>query len=148
MRGAGRKAEHVEARIQQKLGAILQREANDPRFQRVTLTGIGLARDLSFAKIKFTVFPEASHEELQNLTDALNRAAGFFSRAIARTLETRITPKLQFEPDLNFGYADRMQRVIQSLDIQPAPPDEVPGEQPPAEAPVDQPPERAKESEG
>ena len=116
MPAASRKAEHLGARIQQKLSAILQKEANDPRFSRVTVTGIELAKDLSFAKVLFAVFPKESEQELGRLAAALNRAAGFFSHALARSLETRITPKLRFEPDLSFDEADRIDRVLHDLE--------------------------------
>jgi len=117
MAKASRKAEHMESRIQQKLSAILQRESHDPRFQRVTLTGIELARDLSFAKVYFAVFPKVGEAELEALEAALNGAAGFFAHALARSLETRVTPKLHFSPDRSFDEADRIDRVLASLEV-------------------------------
>lgn len=116
MAGTSRKAEHLSARIQHRLSAILQKDANDPRFSRVTITGIEVARDLSFAKVQFAVFPEESEPELARLTEALNRAAGFFSRALARSLEIRATPRLRFDPDPSFDYADRIDRVLSGLE--------------------------------
>jgi ribosome-binding factor A len=116
MPGPSRKAEHLSARIQHKLSAILQKEANDPRFQRVTITGVELARDLGFAKVRFAVFPEAGEEQLARLSAALNRAAGFFSHALARSWETRAAPRLRFEPDRSFDEAERIDRVLDRLE--------------------------------
>jgi len=119
MGAKNRKSEHLTSRIQQKLGAILRRESHDPRFQRVTITALDLAPDRSFAKVHFAVFPQESAEALAALTEALNRAAGFFSRALARTLETRLSPKLLFAPDRSFDEADRIDRVLSALERLP-----------------------------
>lgn len=124
MGAKNRRSEHLTSRIQQKLSAILQRESHDPRFQRVTVTGIELAPDKSFAKVHFAVFPRESDEALASLTEALNHAAGFFSRVLARTQDTRNSPKLQFAADRSFDEADRIERALNALDIQPAPEEE------------------------
>lgn len=120
MGAKNRKSEHLTSRIQQKLSAILRRESHDPRFQRVTLTAIDLAPDKSFAKVHFTMFPQESERALEEMTESLNRAAGFFSRALARSLETRITPKLAFTPDRSFDEADKMDRLLSALAPIPA----------------------------
>jgi ribosome-binding factor A len=105
-----RKFEHLTSRIQEKLGAILLREAGDPRFARVTITHVELSRDLSQARVSFTVFPPG--EDLEALARALNRAAGFFSHALARTLESRAVPHLHFVPDRSLDEADRLDRAL------------------------------------
>jgi ribosome-binding factor A len=105
----------MSSRIQHKLSAILQRESHDPRFQRVTVTGIDLASDKTFAKVYFAVFPQVDADAMNDLSDGLNRAAGFFSRALARTLETRNSPKLMFTPDRSFDEADKIDRALSAL---------------------------------
>jgi ribosome-binding factor A len=134
-----RKLEHLNARLQQKLGAILEREANDPRFRHVTVTSVNLSKDLSYAKVTFSTYdslmpgkaqpkPQSKGAakkgkkakgggagDIASLTQALNKAAGFFSVAIARTLETRITPKLNFVYDPTFDFAQDMENVLKPL---------------------------------
>ena len=107
---AGRKQEHLNERIRQKLGMILQREASDPRFLTVTISSVSVAKDLSTAKVFFSSYdPKA---EPVPLTESLNHAAGFFAQKLARTLNTRIIPRLHFSYDHGFDYAVEVDRLI------------------------------------
>jgi ribosome-binding factor A len=110
---SSRKFEHLVSRIREKLGAILLREAHDPRFSRVTITAVELTKDLSEAHVHFTAFSPA--EDLDSLSKALNRASGFFSHTLARTLEARVMPKLHFVPDRSLDEADRIDRALKLI---------------------------------
>jgi ribosome-binding factor A len=128
-----RKVDHLNERLRQKLGTILERESNDPRFRHVTITSVHLAKDLSHGKVTFSTYdafvpgkkaakPAASGKnkkqgagDIGSLTQALNKAAGFFGQAVARTLETRITPRLTFVYDPTFDMAQDMENVLKPL---------------------------------
>ncbi len=111
---AGRKIEHFNEVIRQKLGTILIREARDPRFQFVTITGVHLAKDFSFAQVHYSCLDQTV--ETEALTESLNRAAGFFSQILARTLATRRTPRLQFHYDGGFDHADEIDTALAELE--------------------------------
>ena len=53
--------------------------------------------------------------EIASLTKALNQAAGFFSHAVARTLETRVTPRLTFVYDPSIDYSQQMENALKPL---------------------------------
>src|SRR5689334_20416403 len=103
----GRKIDHLNARIQEKLGMLLQREVNDPRLARVTVVGVTVSRDLAHASVKYSCYDPAVKGE--ELAEPLNKAAGYLSRALARTLETRKSPQLHFVYDPGFDYALEME---------------------------------------
>ena len=88
--------------IQRKLSEIILRESKDPRFERVTISHVDVAKDLSFAKVYVSVFPT---EENEALIESLNHAAGFFSFRLGKNLKTRNTPKLMFVYDSGFDYS-------------------------------------------
>lgn len=113
---AGRKLEHFNEVIRQKLGAILIKEAHDPRFRLVTITGVTLAKDFSFARIEFSCLDREM--EIKELTESLNKAAGFFSQALARTLATRRTPRLQFHYDGGYDHAGNIDALLAELNRQ------------------------------
>ncbi|MCZ6471918.1 MAG: 30S ribosome-binding factor RbfA [SAR324 cluster bacterium] len=119
---AGRKLEHLNERIRQKLGTILIREARDPRFKFVTITGVGLAKDMSFATVQYSCLDREL--EIEALTDSLNRAAGFFSHILARTLETRKTPRLKFVYDPGFDHAQEIDALLAQVNPQVDPTEE------------------------
>lgn len=112
---AGRKLEHLNEAIKQKLSTILLREAQDPRFQTVTITGVSLAKDLTFAQVGFACYD--GEAEIGPLTESLNGAAGFFSRLLARSLATRNTPKLHFHYDRGFDHAQEIDRLLDEIRI-------------------------------
>lgn len=155
---ASRKLEHLNERVQHKLGMILERETHDPRFRHVTVTSVRLSKDLSHARVTFTthdaLMPKASRAagpkatapkgpkaagsqgpkgaapkgakpkapkrpkgagDIASLTKALNGAAGFFSQALARTLETRISPRVTFVFDPSLDYLQNMENVLKPL---------------------------------
>ena len=108
-----RKVEHLNERIRQKLSTILYREANDPRFFTVTITEVKLAKDLSFARVLYSSYGKTVDRD--ELTESLNRAAGFFSHTLGRSLKTRVTPKLRFDYDPGFDHAERIDEVLDQL---------------------------------
>jgi ribosome-binding factor A len=110
----GRKGEHLNETIRYKLATILQREAHDPRFQAVTVTHVTLSRDRAHAEVRFSCFRKDL--DLEALTEALNRASGFFGHSLARSLETRRTPRLIFHYDPGFDYADEIERALKTIE--------------------------------
>ena len=48
------------------------------------------------------------------LARALNRAAGYFRKTLADSVELRVAPTIRFEPDLAFGQADRIEELLRS----------------------------------
>jgi ribosome-binding factor A len=107
---ASRKLEHLSELIRHKLGQLLIKEASDPRLHAVTITGVTVAKDLSTARVQFSAYNASVDAE--ELTATLNRAAGFFGKALARTLETRRTPRLHFYYDPGFDYSLEMDLLL------------------------------------
>ncbi len=111
---AGHKREHLNETVRQKLGRLLQREASDPRFSTVTITGVRLAKDYATALVMFSSYdPSANVEEL---TESLNKAAGFLGHALGRTLTSRRTPRLHFRYDPGFDHAMDLDAVLRSIE--------------------------------
>lgn len=108
-----RKQEHLNARIQQKLGLLLQREVSDPRLQRVTIVSVNVSRDLAHAGVKFSCYdPQANVPEL---TEVLNKAAGYLGKALARSMETRKSPQLHFTYDPGFDYSNEIELALKRV---------------------------------
>ena len=110
---AGRKLEHLNELLRHKLSAILQRHANDPRFAQVTISSVTLSRDKGHARVTVSSYdPQVDREDL---VASLNRAAGFFSQALGRTLKTRLTPRVSFHYDHGFDHAQEIEILLNTL---------------------------------
>ena len=110
---SGRKLEHLNESIRQKLGQLLYREANDPRFGSVTITQVNLSKDYSTARVLFSTYRPGA--DIAELTASLNHAAGVFSRALGRSLNSRRTPRLHFHYDPGFDYAQEMEVLFKEV---------------------------------
>ncbi len=114
---AGHRLEHLNERVRQLLSAILVREIKDPRFQGVTITAVSLSKNLSFGKVLFSCFE--SGMDIAELMATLNKAAGYFSLQLGKSMTTRNTPKLQFYYDRGFDYAQEIERQLAIISSQP-----------------------------
>ncbi len=110
---AGRKQEHLNEVVQHKLGTILQREASDPRFATVTISNVVLSKDRSHARVSVSSY--AQDTDPADLIVCLNRAAGFFSRTLGRTMQTRNTPRISFHYDHGFDQAQEIEELLHSI---------------------------------
>lgn len=98
--------------IQREIGNLLVREVNDPRLKKVTLSHVKMSPDLRHARISFTVIDEA---DAVYSAKALNKAANFFRRHIAKELELRVVPELFFVYDKSLHDAEELVSLINRL---------------------------------
>lgn len=95
--------------IQRELAILIQREVKDPRIGMVTVNEASVSRDLAFADIYFTVLPAENTREVEEI---LNQAGGFLRSELAKTLNTRTTPRLRFHYDATIENGARLSQAI------------------------------------
>ena len=86
------RAERVNELIKRELVLLLKKETKDPRLQTVVITDVIVTRDLTSAKVFFSV-DESSQKVVTSL---LNKAGGFFRTSLSKSLDLRHTPSLSF----------------------------------------------------
>lgn len=99
--------------LQEKLGYILLFEVADPRLDLVTLTGVDVAPDRSYARV-FVSCDEARYDEV---LEALAAAKGRIRSLLAHALDWRVTPELDFRIDRS---TDEAERITEALKQRPA----------------------------
>lgn len=87
--------QRVGDEIQRELARLVQFEVKDPRLGMVTITGVEVARDFSYADVWYTVL-KGERDKSQK---ALESATGFLRTQIGRAIKLRITPHLRFRYD-------------------------------------------------
>lgn len=97
--------------LREKLGYILLFEIADPRLDLVTLTGVEVAQDRSFARIFVSCEPDRYEEALE----ALNGAKGRIRSLLARSLDWRVTPELAFQIDRSTDEAERIGKALENV---------------------------------
>jgi len=86
------RAERVNELIRRELVLLLKKETKDPRLQTVVITDVIVTRDLTNAKVFFSV--DESSQKI--VTSLLNKASGFFRSSLSKSLDLRHTPSLSF----------------------------------------------------
>lgn len=112
----------VNSDITASLANII-REVKDPRVQQglVTVTGTDANKDLSYCKVYISVLGLESEKELRR---GLRAASGWIRKELARRLQLRNTPELEFVLDTSIQTGAYINSIINSLDIRPEEPED------------------------
>jgi len=111
------KQQRRQGTIQEALAEAL-RLIKDPRLGFVTLTGVEVAPDLSYARVFFSAY--GSEEEQNNSLTALRHASGFLRKELAHRLQLRHTPQLDFRLDQTPEKAERIMKLLHELEEEDA----------------------------
>ena len=97
------RVEKVQEAIKHEISKMLLHDVKNPRIQFVTVTGVELTDDMSYAKIFISMYgPKDKQDETWK---ALNKALGFMRTEIAK----RIRLRFGTDPDSAEGYLRRIQ---------------------------------------
>ena len=89
------RSDRVSDAIQRLLGQIIPQEVRDPRVGMVNINQVTVSRDMAYAKIYVTFVGDDEAASLQ-AASILNKASGFLRGFVAKELDMRTVPKLQF----------------------------------------------------
>ena len=106
------KIERLNHTYQEAISSILMKEVKDQDIKFVTITGVEVTNDLSFAKVYYTVLDEEKKESTKN---ALEKASSFIRTKLAETVEVRHTPELRFIYDTSIAYGEHIDKLIEEI---------------------------------
>ncbi|HET6881899.1 MAG TPA: 30S ribosome-binding factor RbfA [Pirellulales bacterium] len=100
--------------VREVVSMAILTDLKDPRIQDVTVTYVEMAPDMRQAKVHVSVM---GNETKQRLSLAgLKSAAGFLQSKVAKRIDTRYTPRLEFVLDMgvkkSIEIAEILQRVL------------------------------------
>ena len=101
------------------VGILAREEFRDPALQGVAIT-IGEVRcspDLRHANVFCSALGKSGKDEMDEIAEALNRAAGFLRGRLGREIEMKFTPQLHFIADLSYDEAADMNAVFRRPDV-------------------------------
>lgn len=107
------RVEKVQEAIQQEISKMLLIDVKDPRIQFVTVTGVELTDDMSYAKIYVSLYgPKDKHEETWK---ALQKSLGFMRTEIAKRIRLRFAPTLILQKDTSMEYSAHIESILQKI---------------------------------
>ena len=101
--------ERVGAAMRRELSVLVRDELKDPRLGMVTIQEVRASRDLSHAKVYFTVMDEAS---IKPTRQVLEKASAFLRRRLGERMVLRTVPQLQFVYDKSVAEGMRLSALI------------------------------------
>jgi len=106
------RAQRVGDYLQRELAGLIRTGLRDPRIGMVSITGVEVSRDLSYAKVFFSALGIEEPAAGKELVGVLNGAAGFLRREVARDSTMRVVPELRFVFDSSIGHGMYMDKLI------------------------------------
>lgn len=119
--------QRIADRIKEEISEMLVTgQISDPRILGIFVTDVNVDRELAFANIFVSALEgEVSQEEIM---EGLEHASGFLRSTLAKRIELRTFPRLRFYWDPTPEKAERLERLIDRLNIQPENESETDGE--------------------
>lgn len=99
----------VADQIQRELADLIQNEIKDPRV-KITITGVEVTRDYSYAKVFYTTL--CNTEERFLVEKGLEHAKGYLRTNLAHRMKLRITPQLHFVFDESVERGMHLSKLI------------------------------------
>ncbi len=104
--------ERLGNEVLRTLSELLRFETKDPRLQRISLTAVDLSRDLSVARVYFSLLDQ--DESPEPVLEGLERASGFLRSKLGRSLKIRHVPELRFAHDDSAEHGAKISELIDS----------------------------------
>ena len=102
--------QRLGAQVLRTLSELLRFEIKDPRVQGVSLTAVDLSRDLSVARVYFSLLDPGGNVELA--AEGLRKASGFLRAKLGAAIKVRHVPELRFIHDDSAEHGAKISELI------------------------------------
>ena len=109
------RTQRVNHYLHQELARLLQSTVREPRVQDVNLTGVEVSRDLSHAKVFFTLMSDVTSEERAEISAVLSRVSGFLRSELAKQSSMRTVPRFSFRFDESVGRGRDIESLLREV---------------------------------
>ncbi len=108
-----RRQQRVNHLLQHEISNLLEFELNDPRLRGITVSAVEISPDLKHARVFIVAVGDAAREK--EIHAGLHRASSFLRRELARRVQLRVVPELDFAFDRSIETGDRIERLLRNL---------------------------------
>jgi ribosome-binding factor A len=109
------RTQRVSHFLHEELARLLQTTVRDPRVQQVNLTGVEVSRDLSHARVFFTLMSDVSEAEQSEIAGVLSKVSGFLRSELAKSSSMRTVPRISFRFDESVGRGRDMESLLREV---------------------------------
>lgn len=110
-----RRQERMSVEIKRVLSNIIQEHVKDPRidFTAVTVTRVDIPQDISHARVYVSVL--GSDDKQAETIKVLQKARGFIRTELARIIQVRHAPDLDFRLDKSIEHGIHIAALLEGL---------------------------------
>ena len=105
--------ERVGEQIHKEIAQMMMHGIKDPRVSPVVITGVQVSRDLSIAKVYFSVTDEPN--ERKDAERGLKSVAPYLRRQLGQVMRMRFIPEIRFEYDSSIGYGQKIDNLLRQV---------------------------------
>ena len=105
--------ERVGEQIHKEIAHLMMHGIKDPRVTPVIITGVNVSRDLSLAKVYFTVTDEQT--ERKDAERGLKSVAPYVRRQLGQLMRMRFIPEIRFEYDSSISYGQKIDDLLRQV---------------------------------
>lgn len=105
------KLERYNNAFMEELNIIFGTEVKNEVLKSVVVTSVKITNDLSFAKVYYTCF----NEDKKLVSKELRDSEGYLRTMLAKRIDMRHTPELNFAYDESLEYAKRIEDKIKEI---------------------------------
>ena len=109
------RTERVGHFLHKELARLLQSTVRDRRVAQVNITGVEVSRDLSHAKVFFTLMSDVSAAERNEVSAVLTKVSGFLRSELAKASTMRTVPRIAFRFDESVGRGRDMETLLREV---------------------------------
>ena len=99
--------------IREVVAMAILAEIKDPRVRHATITRVEVSGDMRYAKVFISVMGDETQEQLT--LRGLQSAAGFLQAKCAKRIDTRYTPRLQFQIDEGIKNSVEVTQILKEI---------------------------------
>lgn len=107
------RADRVAELLVELISDLLRKEIRDPRINTVTVTGAKVSKDLRHARIFFNLLGRS--EDRRAVSAGLKSATGFIRSKVAKQLNLRFVPTIEFFYDESEDEARRIEDLLNRI---------------------------------
>lgn len=111
------RTERIEEEIKKIVSRVIGQELKDPRLTGlISVTKVSVTKDLKYCKVFVSMLGTSDVNEAMA---ALKSSSGLVRREIGNGVRMHSTPEVKFELDDSMEYGEKIQKMINDLDIKP-----------------------------
>jgi ribosome-binding factor A len=105
--------ERLNQAFKREISIIIQEDLKDPRLGFITINRVEITRDLSYARVYFSVL--GNRKEVRQVQKGILSAAGYIRKLLSGRIKIRHTPELIFKLDESTEHSIHILETIERL---------------------------------